>query len=146
MIMKFIYVLFFLNISFAFSQELVEKQTIGKYEYSFFLKKSFNVENNIDIISYYVRLRDKEQWLGTALTYRKKDSSKNYKKKIDENHPPDPRSILKDGIILSEGVMEINEIDKKIIIKEYFFEDQMDPSNTERIYIQKKDGFFELLK
>ena len=86
--------------------------------------------------------------MGILLTYRKTGSSKNFVKKVSEELPPDIRATYKDGIILSEGTIEIDKMNKtitiieKTIYKDEGFEDE--PDYTKRIYKQKRNGFFEL--
>ena len=152
--MKTILVLLISIFTFSFisaqDSEKPEKIKIGKYKYEISLKDDWNYERNISIISYNIRFKNKEQWLGTLLTYRKTGSSKNYEKKVSEELPPDIRFTYKDGIILSEGNIAIDQKNREILITEItFYKDvnfENTPNCTKRIYKQKNDGFFELIK
>lgn len=129
--------------------EKVEKIKIGKYEYEIFLDTSYNVERNFQILSYLIKLGNHKQNLGSYLVYRETGSSKKYLKKVDEKHPPDLRSFLKDGIILSKGAIDIDEKNKVITIIDKTLNNDEDyesePDSTKRVYKQRKDGFFDLI-
>ena len=128
----------------------IEKIKIGNFEYEINLKEAWFYEENKSYINYTLRLKNEQQFLGNYLTYRKTGSSKNYEKKVSAELPPDPRSVLKDGVILSEGEIEINKnrreiiVIEKILYKDKDFEDS--PDSIKRIYRQRKNGIFELLK
>lgn len=129
-------------------KEKQEKIKIGNYAYQLYLKPEYNYEMNFDFYNYYINLNGTEQRLGTALSYRKKNSSKNYNQKIDETHPPDSRANFKDGIILQEGNIEINYEDKTILVIETTFDENID-ENAKTIrwkYQQQSDGFFKLVE
>ncbi|MDN3607097.1 hypothetical protein [Kaistella yonginensis] len=134
----------------AQENEKLEKIKIGKYKYEIYLKENWFYEENKSFINYILRFKNRERFLGNHLTYRKTGSSKNYEKKVSEELPPDMRSTYKDGVILSEGNITIDEKNKEIVILEKTFykdEDFEDnPDSTKRIYKQKKDGYFELIK
>lgn len=140
-----------LSSSFLYAQEIskVEKLKIGNYVYSNYLYPFFNYERNIDGMSFYIRLNDKKQFLGTAITYRRTNSSKNYEKKVGKELPPDVRSTYKDGIILSEGKIDIDEKNKMItIVENTFVKDngfENEPDSVKRVYRQRKGGLFNLV-
>ena len=129
-------------------KEVQEKIKIGNYEYLLYLKPENNYEMNFDFFNYYINLNGIEQRLGTALCYRKKNSSKNYNQKVDETHPPDSRIIFKDGIILQEGNIEINYEDKTILVIEILFDEdtEIKAKTSQWRYEQQSDGFFKLTK
>lgn len=148
--MKIILLISIFTFSFIFAQktEKFEKIMIGKYKYELYLKENWGYEENKSFINYILRFKDREQFIGTYLTFRKTGSSKNYEKKVSPELPPDFRSLYKDGVINSEGEVEIDKKNRLIIIKEKRFIKDYDsePDSTKRIYKQKKDGFFELMK
>ena len=121
---------------------------MGNNVYENCLYPFFNYERNINGMSFYIKLKNKEQLLGTAITYRRTDSSGNYKK-INEGMPQDVRSAYKDGVILSEGKIDIDEKNKLItIIENTFVKDdgfENEPDSVKRVYRQRKDGFFNLV-
>ena len=142
--------IFTLSFISAQESEKVEKIKIGKYFYEIYLKENWFYEENKSFINYYLRFRNREQFLGNYLTYRKAGSSKNYEKKASEELPPDIRSTYKDGIILSEGNIAIDQKNREILITEKTFYKDVGFENTvdctKRIYKQRKNGFFELIK
>ena len=129
-------------------KEVQEKIKIGNYEYQLYLKPEYNHEMNFDFFNYYINLNGIEQRLGTALSYRKKNSSKNHNQKIDKTHPPDSRASFKDGIILQEGNIEINYEDKTILVIETVFDEdtEIKAKTDQWRYEQQSDGFFKLTK
>ena len=135
----------------GYSQKItkVKELKIGNYNYELYQHSFFNYERNIDGTSFSIKLKNKEQLLGTAITYRKTNSSKNYEQKASKELPPDIRSTYKDGIILSEGKIDIDEKNKIItVIESTFIKDngfENEPDSVKRIYKQKKNGFFEIV-
>lgn len=129
-------------------KEVQEKIKIGNYEYQLYLKPEYNYEMNFDFLNYYINLNGIEQRLGTALCYRKKNSSKNYNQKVDETHPPDSRVSFKDGIILREGNIEINYEDKTILVIETVFDEETEikAKTSQWRYEQQSDGFFKIVE
>ena len=154
--MKLILTIIFLLNSSIFSaqetqipvKETPEKFKIGNYEYQLYLKPEYNYEMNFDFLNYYINLNGIEQRLGTALCYRKKNSSKNYNQKVDETHPPDSRVSFKDGIILREGNIEINYEDKTILVIETVFDEETEikVKTSQWRYEQQSDGFFKIVE
>ncbi len=139
----------FLFISMFKGQEINadKKIKIGKFEYKIYLKEDWNYEDNKTIIRYIINRNGKEQVLGFFLTYRKPNSSEEFKNKIDENHPPDERSLFKDGIINLQGNMKIDYSSNIIEFAEFNFHKDYDsePDCTIRKFRQNKQGFFDLI-
>ena len=148
-IMKLVFVLI-MTLNYAQNNEKKENIKIGDYKYEIFLQDGWNYERNLNYINFILKFRHEEQFLGNYLTYRKTSSSQNYKNKISEELPLDIRSTYKDGIILSEGEIEINEAKKTITaISKTFYKDkgfESDPDTIKRIYRQKRCGSFELVQ
>ncbi len=121
---------------------------LGKYTYRIFLEEGYNYELNYTYFSINISHKNKTQNIGTRLTFRENNTSDKYKTKIDESHPPDPRSFLRDGIIIGEGEIVVDKNNKTITHTFSIYEKEAEHSYDKRIqvYKQKKDGFFELIQ
>lgn len=120
---------------------------LGKYTYRISLEEGYNYENNFNYFSLNISHKNKTQSIGTRLIFRENNTSDKYKTKMDESHPPDPRSLLRDGIVIGEGKIAVDEknriITNTLII--YKKENTYSYDKQIQVYKQKKDGFFELI-
>lgn len=143
--MKQFTVIFFLVIIKQFyAQEKIEKTKIGEYQYEFFLEDTYFHEDDEYGINYYIRLKDKKQFVGTNITYRTFIRSRNAPI-VNESLPPNPLLKFKDREITGIGKIDIKKDTKEIIstFKRYVKNNESEADSTKTIYKQRKDGFFE---
>ncbi|MCD0455952.1 hypothetical protein LPB85_10950 [Chryseobacterium sp. LC2016-27] len=143
--MKQFTIIFFLVIVKQFSaQEKIEKTKIGEYQYEFFLKEIYFYEDDEYGINYYIRLKDKKQFVGTNITYRTFIRSRNAPI-VNQSLPPNSLLKFKDREVTGIGKIDIKKDSKEIIstFKRYVKNNESEADSTKTIYKQRKDGFFE---
>lgn len=147
--MKTTFLLFFsFTFSLTLSQEItnVKKTKIGKFNYEICLKDFYNYENDEYGINYYIRLKEKEQYIGNFLSYRTFLKSRDAPI-VDDKLPPNPLLKFKDREITGIGKIEIKKNKREItntFIK-YKKNYEIEPDSIRNVYRQMDSGFFRLI-
>ena len=142
------FLFFYFTFSLTLSQEIsnVKKAKIGKYNYEICLKDFYNYENDEYGINYYIRLKEKEQYIGNFLSYRTFLKSRNAPI-VDGKLPPNPLLKFKDREVTGMGKIEIKK-DKQEITNtfiKYKKNYDIEPDSIKTVYRQMNSGFFRLI-
>lgn len=129
-------------------QEIIQpdKTKIGKYEYEIYLKDFYSYEIDEYGINYYIRLKGREQAIGSFLLYRTHLKSRDIET-MNEKLPPNPLLKFKDREVTGEGNIELDKKSGKITntFINYTKTNDDEPDSVKRVYKQRKDGFFDLI-
>lgn len=133
--------------NFIVGQEITQpdKIRIGKYEYEIYLKDFYSYEIDEYGINYYIRLKGKEQAIGSFLSYRTHLKSRDIG--MNEKLPPNPLLKYRDREVTGEGHIEVDMKSRKITntFINYTKDYDDEPDSVKRVYKQRKDGFFDLI-